>query len=228
MTTKKAKLINNFEAILKIENFYPNSIKLKDIVQKYLEETYPEVKHEIVQDTSKTIKYSFSTNTEVANCVKRKLQLVQIDNPDFANLKVGVNIKITNKNTDENGKLKGVANVQPRYLSQSSSDVNESYVKKKSPKKTLGSKSKIIESLFLDQGPYLSKSDVDKIWENKDKALWLNKKGFNRFIGQHDIDKNKHFVPNYVRLDNSPKPKSDCIFREDNKSQWVGKKNFFV
>ena len=88
-------------------------------------------------------------------------------------------------------------------------------------------KMKIYESIFLGGGPYLDKYDFIKEDARKNKAQWINKKGFIPYIGKETILKNSHMIENYLSLEPAS-PNNVYNFRQIQKSKWVGKDNFYA
>ncbi len=86
---------------------------------------------------------------------------------------------------------------------------------------------KIYESIFLGGGPYLDKYDFIKEDARKNKAQWINKKGFIPYIGKETILKNAHMIENYLSLEPA-NPNNVYNFRQIQKSKWVGKDNFYA
>jgi hypothetical protein len=85
------------------------------------------------------------------------------------------------------------------------------------------SKMKIYESIFLG-GPYLNRNEIIYEENRKNKAQWLNKKGFVPYISKQTILKNAHMIDNILYKE----PAQDKVypFRPVEKSKWVGKQDF--
>ena len=86
-------------------------------------------------------------------------------------------------------------------------------------------KMKIYESIFLG-GPYLEKAEYERAEARKNKAQWINKKGFNQYISKQTILKNSHMIENYLSLE--PAQDNNFNFRPIQKTKWVGKTDFFA
>ena len=86
-------------------------------------------------------------------------------------------------------------------------------------------KMKIYESIFLG-GPYLNRYDLIKEENRKNKALWLNQKGFMQYIGKETISKNYHMIDNILYKE--PLQDKNFHFRDIQKSKWVGKNDFMA
>jgi hypothetical protein len=84
-------------------------------------------------------------------------------------------------------------------------------------------KMKIYESIFLG-GPYLEKSEFEYKDHMKNKAQWINKKGFIPYISKQTILKNAHMIENI--LSKEPDQPKAFNFRQIEKSKWVGKNDF--
>jgi hypothetical protein len=86
-------------------------------------------------------------------------------------------------------------------------------------------KMKIYESIFLNGGPYVDKFDYVKDDARKNKAQWLNKKGFIPYISKETILKNAHMIDNILYKE--PANYNPFKFRPVQKSKWVGKNDFY-
>ena len=84
-------------------------------------------------------------------------------------------------------------------------------------------KMKIYESIFLG-GPYIERDKFERKEALKNKAQWINKKGFIPYIGKETIDKNAHMIENYLCLE--PHSNKSYNFRQIQKTKWVGKNDF--
>ena len=89
----------------------------------------------------------------------------------------------------------------------------------------VNNKMKIYESIFFG-GPYIIQSDLIKEENRKNKALWLNKKGFMPYISKETILKNEHMIGNILYKE----PAQDKVypFRKVQKSKWVAKNDFMA
>ena len=85
------------------------------------------------------------------------------------------------------------------------------------------SKMKIYESIFF-AGPYVNKSDLINEENRKNKALWLNKKGFVPYISKKTILENEHMIGNILYQE--PAQDKPFKFRPVEKSKWIGKQDF--
>ena len=85
-------------------------------------------------------------------------------------------------------------------------------------------KMKIYESIFLNGGPYVDKYDYDKDNARKNKAQWINKKGFIPYISKETILKNAHMIDNILYKE--PANYNAFNFRPVQKSKWIGKNDF--
>ena len=86
-------------------------------------------------------------------------------------------------------------------------------------------KMKIYESIFLG-GKYLNRNEIIYEENRKNKAQWLNKKGFVPYIGKETILKNSHMICNI--LFQEPAQEKNFKFRSVQKSKWVGKHDFMA
>ena len=84
-------------------------------------------------------------------------------------------------------------------------------------------KMKIYESIFF-AGPYVNKSDIIKEENRKNKALWLNKKGFVPYISKKTILENEHMIGNILYQE--PAQDKPFKFRPVQKSKWIGNQDF--
>ena len=84
-------------------------------------------------------------------------------------------------------------------------------------------KMKIYESIFLG-GPFIEQHDFLYKDHIKNKAQWINQKGFIPYISKETISKNNHTIKNYLSTEKY-KP-STYNFREIKKTRWVGKADF--
>lgn len=84
-------------------------------------------------------------------------------------------------------------------------------------------KSKIYESIFL-AGPYINKNEIIYKEHRKNKAQWLNEKGFVPYISKKTILKNAHMIDNILYKEPAQDPKYP--FRNVQKSKWVAKQDF--
>ena len=229
---------NEFEGSIKITNF-PSKEKIIEKINLYLEKYKKEEK-----ETSTSLLLNFHKNTEMANYVIRKLKLLQMENQNYSKINCHLAIKVINqreknekndegKNEKSNKTKKNNYNVynidtknNPRLnkLLDKSLNFNKRNINKYlSPD---NNKMKIYESIFLNGGPYIERNDIAKEEARKNKAQWLNKKGFIPYIGKETILKNSHMIENY--LSKEPAQSNNFQFREIQKSKWVGKNNFFV
>ena len=84
-------------------------------------------------------------------------------------------------------------------------------------------KMKIYESIFLG-GPFIEQHHFLYKDHIKNKAQWINQKGFIPYISKETISKNNHTIKNYLSTEKY-KP-STYNFREIKKTRWVGKADF--
>ena len=87
-------------------------------------------------------------------------------------------------------------------------------------------KMKIYESIFLG-GPYVEKSDFAYEDHRKNKAQWINQKGFIPYISKQTILKNAHMIDNILYKEPAQKYNS-YNFRQVEKTKWVGKTGFYA
>ena len=85
------------------------------------------------------------------------------------------------------------------------------------------SKMKVYESIFL-AGPYVNKYELEYKEKRKNKAQWLNQKGFVPYISKKTILKNEHMIDNILYKEQHQDP--FYPFRKVQKSKWVGKQDF--
>ena len=256
METRKNVDPNEFEGHIKIKGFPSKEALLDKVdlyLEKYKEDP-KESLYEIEKETSNLIVLNFHKNTEIANYLIRKLKLLQIDNSSFSNLNCHLNIKVINPNQkkqDEEKEKKeeekekspkekksknkiknynnGIYNLDtknnPRMnkLISKSSNFNRKNINKYlSPD---NNKMKIYESIFLG-GPYLNRIDLERKEAKKNKALWINQKGFNQYISKETVLKNSHMIKNYLYTE--PLQENAYNFRQIQKTKWVGKNDFFA
>jgi len=237
---------NEFEGSIKITNF-PSKEKIIEKINLYLEKYKKEEKenfYEIEKETSTSLLLNFHKNTEMANYVIRKLKLLQMENQNYSKLNCHLAIKVINqREKNEEGKsVKSNKSYRTKKTDYSVYNIDT----KNNPRmnklldKSLNfnrrninqylspdnNKMKIYESIFLNGGPYIEKNDIAKEEARKNKAQWLNKKGFIPYIGKETILKNSHMIENY--LSKEPAQDNNFHFREIQKSKWVGKNNFYV
>ena len=87
-------------------------------------------------------------------------------------------------------------------------------------------KMKIYESIFLG-GPYVDKSNFLYEDQRKNKAQWINQKGFIPYISKQTILKNAHMIDNILYKEPALKNPS-YNFRQVEKTKWVGKTGFYA
>ena len=109
-----------------------------------------------------------------------------------------------------------------KLISKSSNFTKRNINKYLSPE---NNKMKIYESIFFG-GPYVNRTDLERKEAKKNKALWLNQKGFNQYISKETILKNSHMIKNILYTE--PIQKQSYNFREIKKTKWVGKNDFFA
>ena len=85
------------------------------------------------------------------------------------------------------------------------------------------SKMKIYESIFL-AGPYVNQLELLHKEERKNKAKWLNQKGFIPYISKKTILQNENMIDNILYKEAHHDPVYP--FRPVQKSKWVGKQTF--
>ena len=85
------------------------------------------------------------------------------------------------------------------------------------------SKMKIYESIFF-AGPYVNKMDIVYQEQRKNKAKWLNEKGFVPYISKKTISKNAHMIDNFLFKEPAKDP--FYPFRPVQKSKWIAKQDF--
>lgn len=214
---------NNFEARLRITNFYPYKSEIVEVIQKYMEKNYSNVEYKIENENSKLLIVNFLKNTEVANCILREIKLYQLEKNYLSQMNATVGIKVNNSISEKN--FKESANC--RYLGDNTMDAKLSSKKPSSSKKSISSKSKVLESIFLDQGPYMSDFDVENVYRKQNKALWLKKKGFSNYVSTNDIEKNRNDIKYFWKEDPFETSK-DYKYRELAKDKWVGRKDFYA
>ena len=54
--------------------------------------------------------------------------------------------------------------------------------------------------MFLGQTPYMDENDRRKLEEKKSKLLWIDKRGFNQFVGKATTHRNENYISNYVEV----------------------------
>jgi len=240
---------NEFEGSIKITNF-PSKEKIIEKINLYLEKYKKEEKenfYEIEKETSTSLLLNFHKNTEMANYVIRKLKLLQMENQNYSKLNCHLAIKVINQRekNEKNEEGKSVKSNKSYRTKKTDYSVYNIDTKNNPRMNKLLDKSlnfnrrninqylspdnnkmKIYESIFLNGGPYIEKNDIAKEEARKNKAQWLNKKGFIPYIGKETILKNSHMIENY--LSKEPAQDNNFHFREIQKSKWVGKNNFYV
>ena len=236
----KRRAENDFEGVVKISNIENNKEKIIEEVNKYIEEHYqkPDL-YVLEKETPKRLILNFHTNTEIAGCISRYLKLLQLENPDFSNIKVNLNVSIVNTNSKQQNEneeksdsiKKNTFTNRCHTLSCEKLNVvlskSHNFSLNDFNKNGKSRNMKVFESIFLSPGPYRDPYEKLKEENRKNKALWMNKKGFDACVGKETILKNSHFIKNYVNLEPAQKPILN-IFRQDEKSKWVGRHNFYV
>ena len=249
MNTRKNKDTNEFEGRVKITGFSSKESLLEKI-NLYLESYKSEEKESlyvIEKETSKSILLNFKKNTELANYIIRKLKLLQMGNQNFAKLNCHLAIKVISPNQNEKSEKKEKSENENEKSPKKTkkNDYKDIYYidAKNNPKmnkllnKSLNfnkrnmnkylspenNKMKIYESIFLG-GPYLEKSEFEYKNHMKNKAQWINKKGFIPYISKQTILKNAHMIENI--LSKEPDQPKAFNFRQIEKSKWVGKNDF--
>ena len=133
------------------------------------------------------------------------------------------------KRRENNSYIKDVYNVDTKNNPRLNKLLNKSLnFNKKNINKYMSpenNKMKIYESIFFG-GPYLNKYDIIKEENRKNKALWLNQKGFKQYISKETIAKNYHMIDNILYKE--PLQDKNYNFREIQKSKWVGKHDFMA
>ena len=249
MNTRKNKDTNEFEGRVKITGFSSKESLLEKI-NLYLENNISEEKESlyvIEKETSKSILLNFKKNTELANYIIRKLKLLQMGNQNFAKLNCHLAIKVISPNQNEKSEkkeksenenekspkktkkndYKDIYNIDAKNNPKMNKLLNKSLnFNKMNMNKYLSpenNKMKIYESIFLG-GPYLEKSEFEYKDHMKNKAQWINKKGFIPYISKQTILKNAHMIENI--LSKEPDQPKVFNFRQIEKSKWVGKNDF--
>ena len=249
MNTRKNKDTNEFEGRVKITGFSSKESLLEKI-NLYLESYKSEEKESlyvIEKETSKSILLNFKKNTELANYIIRKLKLLQMGNQNFAKLNCHLAIKVISPNQNEKSEkkeksenenekspkknkkndYKDIYNIDAKNNPKMNKLLNKSLnFNKRNMNKYLSpenNKMKIYESIFLG-GPYLEKSEFEYKDHMKNKAQWINKKGFIPYISKQTILKNAHMIENI--LSKEPDQPKAFNFRQIEKSKWVGKNDF--
>ena len=236
----KQKPENNFKGLVKISNIGDNKDKIIEEVNNYIDKNYKKSDLYVLEKESpRKLVLNFHSNTGVANCISRNLKLLQLENPTFSNMTVDMNVSIVNPISKlKNDSIdKSPSFRKKTYISKTPMRSNQklNLILSNSHNFSLNNFNKndksrnmnIFESIFLAPGPYKDKYDIIKEENKKNKALWINKKGFNAFVGKETILKNANFIKNYVNLGPAEEPTSN-IFRKVQKSKWVGKHNFYV
>ena len=256
MENRKNIDTNEFEGKVKITGF-PSKDSIIEKINIYLEKYKTEENanlYEIEKETSSSILINFHKNTELANLIIRKLKLLQMGNKNFSKLNCHLSIKVISPKQNEKKEKKETTEKNEQKEKSPNKNKKKEYKKdvynidtKNNPKmnkilsKSLNfnkkninkymspqnNKMKIYESIFLGGGPYLDKYDFIKEDARKNKAQWINKKGFIPYIGKETILKNAHMIENYLSLEPA-NPNNVYNFRQIQKSKWVGKDNFYA
>lgn len=228
--------------------------KIDGYIEKYKNDDKEKL-YEIEKETSSSLLLNFHKNTELANMIIRKVKLLQMENKNFSKINCHLSIKVIsppvnekkekNEGSDEKDKTEkspeqkktqknkkfnnDVYNIDTKnnpklnkLLSKSMNFNKKNINKYMSPN---NNKMKIYESIFLGGGPYLDKNYFDKEEARKNKAQWINKKGFNQYISKETILKNAHMIESI--LSKEPASPNNFNFRPVQKSKWVGKNDFF-
>ena len=189
----------------------------------------------------------------MANYIINKLKLLKMGNSNYSKMNCHLSIKVICPNQNQNDKnekkdnneitkkteksfndkkskkLDDIYNIDTKNNPKMNKLLNKSLnFNKKNINKYLSpenNKMKIYESIFLG-GPYLEKSDFEKKETIKNKAQWINKKGFIPYIGKETILKNSNMIENYLSLE--PHSNNKYSFRQIKKTKWVGKNDFLV
>ena len=104
-------------------------------------------------------------------------------------------------------------------VKKGSSQLEQDYLNKKEEYKKYFKESSPIRLAC----PYIDERNLKKIYEEKNKKRWIDKKGFNIITYTHD--KEKAYIPNYVNVTPSINPNT-FKFRVAEKDKWLNKKGF--
>ena len=81
--------------------------------------------------------------------------------------------------------------------------------------------------MLLEQTPYIDANERRKMEEKKSRLLWIDKRGFNPFVGKATTLKNENFIQNYV-METPSEPPVTHKFREIHKEKWISKRSFIL
>ena len=252
MATRKNIDTNKFEGKVKITGF-PSKDSIIEKINLYLEKYKSEQKeslYDIEKESSNSLLLNFHQNTEIANYVINKLKLLKMGNNNYSKINCHISIKVISPETNiknekkENNEAEKKEEKSPKAKSKKKDNkdiynidaknnprlnklLNKSLnFNKKNMNKYLSpenNKMKIYESIFLG-GPYIEKGKFERKEALKNKAQWINKKGFIPYIGKETVDKNAHMIENFLCFE--PHTNKSYNFRQIQKSKWVGKTDF--
>ena len=246
---------NKFEGKVKITGFTSKDLiieKINSFLEKYKENEKDKL-YDIEKETPSSILLNFHNDTEMANLIITKLKLLKMENKYYSQLNCQLIIHVVNPKKDEKNKKeeknekneeKAETERVKKYKKINSYIYNIDTKNNPRMNKLLGksmnfnrrninqylspnnNKMKIYESIFLSGGPYIERNEIAHEEVRKNKAKWINKKGFNPYISKDTILKNAHMIENYLHME--PHQSNVYNFRQVQKPKWVGKNNFYI
>ena len=206
-------LLLNFHKNIDLANFINNKLKLLQIENTDFSEINFNLMIKIVNPKNEKYKQEKKEKSKEKENEKEEKQ---IKNKRKQNIYIKNYTKdVYNIDTKNNPRLNKLLN---KSLNFNKKNMN----KYMSPE---NNKMKIYESIFFG-GPYIIHSDLIKEENRKNKALWLNKKGFIPYISKETILKNEHMIDNILYKE----PAQDKVypFRKVQKSKWIAKNDFMA
>lgn len=220
-----------FLAKLKIENF-PSRVELLNLIDSFLSSSeYPTTYRAINQDNLIILMLH---NPDVAYAIIKRLKTEQIKNSLYSKIKTSLVLTPLNQNPSKSfEKTKSTATLNTSGIKKTK---GSSLTKKKKIntetnvvrlKVNNNKNKKVFTSMFLGQTPYMDENDRRKLEEKKSKLLWIDKRGFNQFVGKATTHRNENYISNYVN-ETPSEPPVTYKFREIHKEKWIGKSTFFL
>ena len=225
-----------FLAKLKIENF-PSRVELLNLIDSFLSSSeYPTNYRAINQDNHIILMIH---NPDVAYAIIKRLKTEQMKNSLYSKIKTSLALTPLNQNPNKSfEKTKSVSKSTAALDTSGIKKTKQTSLTKKKKKmntetnvvkyKVNNNKNKkVFTSMFLGQTPYMDENDRRKLEEKKSKLLWIDKRGFNQFVGKATTHRNENYISNYVN-ETPSEPPVTYKFREIHKEKWIGKSTFFL
>lgn len=210
-----------FIANINIKNF-PSKEKLFKVIDNYLQKNKLDKNYTYELKNESSIKITFQ-DTDIGYKIIKKLKLEQLTNSSFEKMKSNLSLGVI----DEKSTLKKFKSKNKKIRLEKSSSLplilNNRY--KDESMTSLNKYNYNQNSMFLPQGPYIDEFQMRILDEKKNKALWLNKKGFNQFVGKATAIKIRNDIQNYVSRTPGEFPLNHK-FRDEHKERWIVKRSF--